>query len=172
MSSATPGRVRPAAPAVRRATWMKRPRQRVPTPGVNQKHALFGALDWASGAWHFRAEPRKIAVSFVGFLNDLLLAYPSGGLILVMDNVVTHRAKAVRRWLAEHTRARILWLPRYAGHEANPAERIWGLMKNAIAANRLARNVGELVAAATRFVTSMLPHPSHELQLAQTTANL
>jgi len=42
----------------------------------------------------------------------------------------------------------MLWLPKYAAHEVNPAERIWGLMKGKVAANRLAGNIDLLVAQA------------------------
>jgi hypothetical protein len=45
----------------------------------------------------------------------------------------------------------VLWLPKYGGHEVNPAERIWGLLKTDIAANRLAGTLLALVAAAHRF---------------------
>jgi hypothetical protein len=38
----------------------------------------------------------------------------------------------------------VLWLPKYAAHEANPVERIWGLMKDVGAANRVADSMEEL----------------------------
>lgn len=51
------------------------------------------------------------------------------------------------------------WLPKDAAHEVNPAERIWGLMKDDGAANRLARSIEELVEAARRFFRALTPHP-------------
>jgi hypothetical protein len=42
---------------------------------------------------------------------------------------------------------------------ANLAERIWGLMKSAVEASRLAGTIGALVSAARRFFTAMPPHP-------------
>jgi hypothetical protein len=53
------------------------------------------------------------------------------------DNVKMHGAKVVRAWLAAHPRVQVLWLPKYAAHEVTPVERIWGLMKADVAANRL-----------------------------------
>ena len=76
-----------------------------------------------------------------------------------MDNVAPHRAKVVQRWLAAHPRVRVLWLPKYAAHEANPAERIWGLLKTDIAANRLAGTLEALVAAAQRFFHELPRYP-------------
>ena len=53
----------------------------------------------------------------------------------------------------------VLWLPKYAAHETNPVERIWGLMKSAVAADRLAGSIEALTAAARRFFTDLAPHP-------------
>ena len=136
-----------------RAMWMKGPRMRVPTPGQNVKRAFFGALDARTGALHYAVRPKKLAVHFVAFLEQLAQAYPVGAVVLVLDNVVTHDAKVVRAWLAqpEHVRFRLLWLPKYSAHEHNPIERVWGLLKAAVAANRLAGSIDALVAEAHRF---------------------
>jgi transposase len=136
-----------------RAMWMKGPRVRVPTPGQNAKRAVFGALDARTGALHHAVRPKKLAVHFVAFLEQLAAAYPTGEVVLVLDNVSTHDAKVVRRWLAqpEHARLRLLWLPKYSAHEHNPIERVWGLLKDAVAANRLAGSIDALVDEAERF---------------------
>jgi transposase len=144
---------------VLRAMWMKGQRVRVPTPGTNAKRAFFGALDAATGRFHTADHARKLAVHFVPFLRQLAQAYPTGPLYLAMDNVAMHDAKVVRTWLAAHPRVQVLWLPKYAAHEENPAERLWGLMKDDVAANRLAATIDELAAAARRFFRDLAPHP-------------
>jgi transposase len=154
---------------VLRATWMKGPRVRVPTPGQNQKRAVFGALDARTGVLHHLLRPRKRAEDFVAFLDQLALAYPGGAVALVLDNVVTHDAKLARAWLArpEHARFRLLGLPKYAAHEHNPIERCWGLLKDAVAANRLAGSIDALVAEAERFFAERqfaAPHPQPATQ--------
>lgn len=144
---------------VLRACWQKGLRLRVPTPGTNARRAFFGALDAVTGVCHTADHDRKLAVHFVAFLDQLAAAYPAGPLVLVMDNVVMHRAKVVQAWLATHPRVEVVWLPAYAAHQANPVERIWGLMKTAVAANRLSGNLPELTTAAQRFFASLRPHP-------------
>ncbi|HXI15042.1 MAG TPA: IS630 family transposase [Chloroflexota bacterium] len=136
-----------------RAMWMKGKRVRIPTPGQNAKRAFFGALDARTGALYYAVQPKKLAVHFVAFLEQLTWAYPTGEVGLVLDNVITHDAKLVRAWLArpEHARIRVLWLPKYSAHEHNPIERVWGLLKDAVAANRLAGSMDALVAEAHRF---------------------
>jgi transposase len=142
-----------------RKMWMKGPRVRIPTPGQNAKHAFFGALDASSGLFHWTDHDRKLAKHFVAFLDQLVAAYPAGTLYLVLDSAPTHTAKIVQTWLATHPRVQILWLPKYAGHEDNPTERIWGLLKDKVAANRLAGNIDQLVVVARRFFTELAPHP-------------
>jgi transposase len=146
-----------------RACWMKGPRWRVPTPGQNIKRTLFGALDARTGRMVWTPRPRKRAVDFVAFLDQLAHAYPVGDLVLVMDNVITHDAQLVRHWLAqpEQARFRVLWLPKYSAHEHNPIERVWGLLKDAVAANRLHGSIDALVDAAERFLaTTTWPAPA------------
>jgi transposase len=137
-----------------RAMWMKGSRVRVPTPGQNRKRAVFGALDARTGALQYALRERKRAVDFVAFLEQLVRAYPAGEVVLVLDNVSTHDAKLVRAWLAqpEHARFRLLWLPKYSAHEYNPIERVWGLLKDKIAANRLHGSIDALLEAADRFL--------------------
>jgi transposase len=152
-----------------RACWMKGPRLRVPTPGQNVKRAVFGALDARTGRVYHAIQTRKLAVHFVAFLDQLAQAYPTGEIVLVLDNVITHDAKVVRRWLAAHPRFRVLWLPKYSAHEHNPIERVWGLLKDAVAANRLHGSIDALVAAAERFFADLAypaPHPGPEAEAA------
>jgi transposase len=135
-----------------RAMWMKKgQRVRVPTPGINAKHAFFGALDAKSGVFHWADHDRKLAVNFLAFLQTLAAAHPDGPLYLAMDSAPAHTAKVVRKWLEANSRIQALWLPKYAAHEVNPTERIWGLMKDVVASDRLAGNIDELVAKARYF---------------------
>jgi hypothetical protein len=142
-----------------RAMWMKGARVRVPTPGTNARRAFFGALEAVSGQWFSTDQDRKLAVHFVAFLQQIAAAYPTGPLYLAMDNVKMHDAKVVRAWLAAHPRVQVLWLPTYAAHEVNPVERIWGLMKADVAANRLAGSIEELAAKARCFFADLAAHP-------------
>ena len=144
-----------------RSMWMKRgQRVLVPTPGKNAKHAFFGALEASSGLFHFADHERKLAVNFKAFLDKLAALYPEGPLYLVLDSAPTHTAKLIEKWVAANPRVTILWLPKYSAHEVNPIERIWGLMKDAVAANRLEGSIEGLVGYARRFFEhDLAPHP-------------
>ena len=142
-----------------RAMWMKGRRVRIPTPGTNARHAFFGALDAVSGRWLWADHDRKLAVHFVAFLEQVVAAYPTGVLYLALDGAPAHTATVVARWRAAHPRVIALRLPTYAAHRDNPAERIWGLMKDAVAADRLEGSLTDLVLAARRFFMEIAPHP-------------
>jgi hypothetical protein len=109
-----------------RSMWMKGQRVRVPTPGINRRRAFFGALDAVSGHWFFVDQDRQLAVHVVAFLHRLTVTYPTGPLSLALDQAPAHTAKVVQTWLKTHPQVTLLWLPKYAAHEINPVERIWG----------------------------------------------
>lgn len=80
--------------------------------------SFFGDLDARSDVFHWTDHDRKLATGtlwvFVAFLDDLVAAYPTGPVYVVLDNAPTHTAKVVQRWLVAHPRAQLLWLPKYA----------------------------------------------------------
>lgn len=90
---------------------------------------------------------RNLAVHFVAFLQRLVAYYPTERPYLVLDQAPAQTAKVVQTWLKAYPHMTLLWLPKYAAHETNSAERIWGLIKSAVAADRLAGTIEELVAA-------------------------
>ncbi len=145
-----------------RSMWMKGKRVRVPTPGKNRRQACFGALDAATGEWHWVDHERKLAVHFVAFLKALASAYPTGTLYLALDSAPTHTAKVVQRWLEANPRVVVLWLPKYSAHKHNPVERVWGAMKDEVAANRLEGSIDELVVYARRFFANLSPRAALE----------
>ena len=112
-----------------RSTWIVRgERQEVMTPGKNEKHSIFGAIELATGRWLYHITKRANSATFIEFLELILDAYPAAPVIaIVLDNVSTHSSRAVERWLAApaHARVRLLYGARYSPHH-NPVERVWG----------------------------------------------
>jgi transposase len=149
---------------VLRAMWMRRGQQAgVPTPGTNRKRAVFGALEWDSGRWHYQISEHKRASDFIAFLEQLLRAYPARPLLLVLDNASIHKARAVEAWLGQHPRVQLLYLPAYSGHKHNPVEKVWWRLKDQIAANRLHGSIDALVAAIHGFFTTFTPQDALRL---------
>lgn len=117
-----------------RSTWSVRgQRQRVWTPGQNQRRTLFGALDVRTGAWWEQVTRKANSQEFIAFLEQLLAGHRRAPVIvLVLDNVIIHSSQAVEAWLAEHPRILLLYGARYSPH-ANPVERVWGVLKRDLA---------------------------------------
>lgn len=129
---------------------------RIPTPGSNVTRAVFGALNSATGQWTYLIRERMKSPDFLAFLDHLLEVYPEVPIILIVDNYSNHTAHRVRDWLTDHTRIRLLFLPKYCSH-LNPVEPIWLRLKDKVAANRLHGSIGILVDAVHSFFKAMTP---------------
>jgi putative transposase len=96
----------------------------IPTPGQNQKQYLAAALNLRTGEITYFVGLRKTNWLFRQLL-DLLESNCGPGIkriYVAADNYIIHKAKAVGRWLEQHPRVKILWLPRYCP-ASNPIER-------------------------------------------------
>jgi transposase len=151
---------------VLRSMWMMRGRGQqadVPTPGMNRKRCVFGALEWESGRWVYEITERRQSVEFIAFMEKLILSYPGRPLLLVLDNAAIHKSKAVLGWLADHPSVHLLYLPAYSGHKENPVEKVWWRLKSQIAANRLHQDIDALVAGVHQFFASFSPQAARQL---------
>lgn len=136
--------------AVIRSMWMRRGQQvRVATPPTNGRWTLFGALNVLTGAFTWQAYGKAVTATFLLFLAYLLESYPTGEILLVVDNASYHTSKAVVAWLKEHPRIMLLYLPARRP-DLNPVEPLWRGLKEAVSANRSFANLlalGQFIAA-------------------------
>ena len=116
-----------------RASWTLRgARPLVPTPGTNRQVTVFGAIEMTTGAWVYRLG-RRCAADFIALLDQVLRAFPAAPVIvMICDNDSIHHARKVTAYLEKHPRLEVLYGARYSPHD-NPAERIWGALKNYVA---------------------------------------
>lgn len=141
-----------------RAMWMLAGQQfriHVP-PNWNRGFHIFGTLDAGTGQWVYRFFAQRTHEQFIAFLEHLLTIYPTGFISIILDNGSIHQAKEVLEWLATHHRIQLVWLPTYSPH-LNPVERIWKVMKKAIAANRAYAQLGMLKQVARDFFADLTP---------------
>jgi transposase len=140
-----------------RACWQWVGQQlRVPTPGSNQTRALFGALNIRTGRWTHLVRQRMQKEDFLAFLEHLLVIYPDGPVLLIVDNYSSHTAQVVTAWLAAQPRLRLFYLPTYCSH-LNPVEAIWLRLKDKLAADRLYASMPLLLQTVERFFAAMTP---------------
>jgi transposase len=146
-----------------RAMWHWLGQQiRVPTPGTNVTRSVFGALNIRTGHWVYLIRQRCTSGDFIAFLEHLLTVYPTGPIILIVDNYASHTARAVTAWLALNPRLRVFYLPTYCSH-LNPVERIWLQLKDTVAANRLYGSMPLLLLSVETFFVDLTPQKALKL---------
>jgi transposase len=130
------------------AQWMPRGTQvEVLTPGKNERRYLAGALDLRTGQVHHCLWFRKMTGLFLDLLNVLDRAYPArrfDRVYVVADNGKIHKAAAVQRWLRQHPRFVLLFLPTYCPR-ANPIERCFGDLHDKVTRNHRRKRMRDLV---------------------------
>jgi transposase len=125
---------------------------RVPAAGADQRRAVFGALDYATGRLSWQVHDAKGGDAFAAFLDQVARAWPDEPLVLVMDNVSYHRSPPVRAWwAAQQGRIIPFWLPAYSP-ALNLIERVWRFLKQKLACHRFWADAAGLEAAATALL--------------------
>lgn len=129
------------------------------TPGQNQQHYLAGALAPKTGRILHCLGTRKTNVLFRALLDRLDAHYTKARfakIYVVVDNSGIHKAKAVERWLAEHPRFALLFLPTYCPR-ANPIERAFGAVHDKCTRNHQRHRIEELVGDVAQHLASNGP---------------
>jgi putative transposase len=132
-----------------RACWMKQGEQkRISTPGQQRSHHLFAAYNWGNDTVTWLAAERKNSEHFIAFLEHLLVKqYPTGPVVLVLDNAPYHKSTASLAALSLFAhRVWLFWLPPYCS-TLNLIERFWRFLKDNVCVNKLFPDMTELLAA-------------------------
>ena len=123
-------------------------RKSLPAPGSPRYTHTFGAYNWRDGRVSYQTKDRKNSDSFIEFLEHIMLTeYPDVKVIMVMDYASYHHSKASMAALSLfEERLHVVWLPKYCPF-LNAIERFWRHLKNLAAANRLHRDMLDLIQA-------------------------
>jgi transposase len=124
---------------------------RVEAPGWPQKVAMIGCVDAVSRDLLVHLARTKRSTDFIDMLRLVDRRFgPRPGreaipVVIVIDNGPIHTSKASRAALAARAHwLRVEWLPKYAP-ELNDIERDWRLLKHGHLANRVWRDVPDLM---------------------------
>jgi transposase len=141
--------------------------QRLPAaPGPQAFHHLIGALDWATEQVITTTVTVKNSQTFIEFIELVMTRhYPTGGVVLVMDNAPYHRSAVVQAALSlfEH-RLMVFWLPPYCP-TLNPIERFWRHLKDTATANKLFLTASALLDNLYRVIHAQ-NQPVHPLRMS------
>jgi transposase len=128
--------------------WMlKGTQEEIPTPGKNDKRYLAGALDFVTGKIVHCVWACKVTGLFLDLLTTLEFYYPKSKftrIYVVVDNFCIHKSAAALKWLADHPRVELLFLPTYCP-KANPIERAFGDVHDKCTRNHKRKRLRDLV---------------------------
>ena len=134
-------------------TWFPKGKQRIiPTYGQHNGVKLLGVLDYVTGQVYVQQEEHYDAKVFLSFLENILEKYPSGKIVMILDNARIHHAKLIQPFLEENEdRLNLVFLPAYSP-ELNLIEGLWKWLKVAVIYNVFYKHTYQLKKAVEKFV--------------------
>ena len=133
--------------------WATRGRQPVipmKFSGRPERKTLFGAVNLKTGKLFGQIAERGNTATFRQFLEIILHRNPRGEIVLILDNVRFHHAKALRAFRTLHPRLHFLFLPPYQP-KLNPQEMVWQIMRRNVTHNRYYKTFAAEQRAARKF---------------------
>ena len=121
--------------------------------------SLFAALDTATGEVIGRCFARHRAREFRTFLNTVEARVPADlDVHIVMDNLATHKTKAIRDWFARHPRWRVHDTPSTASW-INQVERFFALLTEKQLRRGVHRSTHDLETAILDYIETVNADP-------------
>ncbi|MDE5977433.1 MAG: IS630 family transposase, partial [Turicibacter sp.] len=142
------------------SNWFLKGKQRIiPTYGKHQSVKLIGVLNYEPGHVYVQEEERYTADIFLDFLKNVLKQYPTGKIVIILDNARIHHAKLIQPFLEEHkSRLKLVFLPPYIP-ELNLIEGLWKWLKKSVIHNVFYKSVTEIKKAVQGFFESINQRP-------------
>lgn len=142
-------------------TWFEKGRQRIiPTYGKHEGVKLLGVLNYETGNIYCAEEKTYDANAFLRFLKKVLEIYPTGKIVMILDNARIHHAKLLQPFLNENSeRLQLVFLPPYSP-KLNIIEGLWGWLKKEVICNVFYHTVEQIRQAVHGFIDSINKIPS------------
>ena len=117
-------------------TWFPIGQQRqIPTYGKHQGVKLVGTLNYETGEIFCVEEETYDAKVFLSFLEKVIAHYPTGKIVMILDNSKIHHAKLIQPFLEENKdRLQFVFLPPYSP-QLNLIEGLWKWLKESVINN-------------------------------------
>ena len=141
-------------------TWFARGKQRIiKTTGKHRGVKLLATLDYAEGKIVWKEEEQYNAESFLAFLKEVLVAYPTGKILMILDNARIHHAKLLSSFLQENkNRLELVFLPPYSP-ELNLVEGLWKWLKADVINNVFYHTTAEIRSNVQAFMDRIMKEP-------------
>jgi len=133
-------------------SWFPKGEQRIiPTYGRHAGAKLIGILDYETGMIYVEEHEKYDAEVFLAFLKRILIRYPEGKIVIVLDNAKIHHAKLLNDFLLSNSRLTLMFLPPYSP-KLNLIEGLWGWLKDSVINNVFFNNRNEICVAVRNFI--------------------
>lgn len=141
-------------------TWFAKGKQRIiKTTGKHRGVKLLATLDYGTGKIVWQEDEQYTAETFLAFLRKVVAAYPSGKIVMVLDNARIHHAKLLKPFLDElNGRLELVFLPPYSP-ELNLVEGLWKWLKSDIINNVFYHTVSEIRKNVQSFMEQIMKDP-------------
>jgi transposase len=141
-------------------TWFPKGRQKIiPTYGKHHGAKLLATVDYESGEIYWEERDQYDAQVFLSFLEHLVVKYPEGKTVLILDNARIHHAKLIQPFLGQHKEhLQLVFLPPYSP-KLNIVEGLWGWMKESVIYNVFFSTIAEIRKAVKTFMDEISKDP-------------
>ena len=112
---------------------------------------LFAALDVAAAQVQAKCQDRHRSEDFLRFLDGVVKHYGRGTIHVVLDNVSSHKSKAVQQWRETHPQVYFHFVPTYSSW-LNLVEVFFSLVQTKVVARGVFPSKSDLVAKLLAFV--------------------
>jgi transposase len=137
-------------------TWFEKGKQRIiPTTGKHRGVKLLATVDYVTGEIVWNEDEQYTAETFLAFLKTVLAHYPTGKIVMVLDNARIHHAKLLEPLLEEQkSRLELVFLPPYSP-KFNIVEGLWKWLKSDVINNVFYHTVAEIRKNVKDFMDEM-----------------
>ena len=141
-------------------TWFPVGNQRIiPTYGKHHGAKLVGFLNYETGEIYVEEHDKYDAEVFLAFLQNVIALYPTGKIVMILDNARIHHARLLEGFLEEHKdRLTLKFLPPYSP-DHNMIEELWGWLKASVINNCFFNTLAEIKQAVREFIAWVNLHP-------------
>lgn len=141
-------------------TWFIKGKQKlIPTYGKNAGVKLIGILDYVTGMVYCEEHERYDAKVFLEFLKSVLEKYPTGKIVMILDNAKIHHAKLIKPFLNDmKDRIELMFLPPYSPN-LNLIEGLWGWLKSKVINNRFFSSIVKVRSVVQKFIIGINKSP-------------
>jgi putative transposase len=141
-------------------SWFSKGEQRIiQTYGKHESVKLAGILNYETGKVHVDEFEEWNAAVFLRFLEKTLEWYPTGKIVMVLDNSKVHHALLLQDFLVANPRLTLMFLPPYSP-KLNLIEGLWGWLKNTCINNVFFAKLYQIKQAVKQFVCQVNMDPN------------